>query len=228
VTMQIPERILVDGRPRRLLRDPLYRLLASRRMQIEPPDGRSTACHRRYVGTWEIVDGHLWLLTLSTMAGEELALEPDQRRRFLAAVPATDFPVRAHWFNDYLVIPLGRCLLGGNWNPVFEQNRIVRCRGGRVVRDHLLDGRRLIRRKLARQLATEEDARTHYFGRTDVDAFERRAFVERFIAEREAEADRGGTDDDWLDDWWPPELPGRPLPTGPRPWPPYSCTIISR
>lgn len=141
MTAQIPERIFIEGKPHWLHARPLDSLLAAREVEIEAPDSWTTACHRRYVGTWDIADGWLRLVSLSTYGVEELPLSDDGRASFLASVPSDGFPVRAEWFNGALRIPIGPKLVQGfaGWSSWFTKERVITCRQGRVVRDRDVD-----------------------------------------------------------------------------------------
>ena len=100
MTAQTPERIIIDGRPQALYEQPLYPLLASRRMDLkDDSSGFSTACHRRYLGTWEIRNGTLYLVHLNMVVPDEEPLTPQIRQRLFRAVPCTGFPIKADWFN---------------------------------------------------------------------------------------------------------------------------------
>ena len=93
MTAQTPERIIIDGRPRARYANPLYRLLASRRIDLkDPSSGFHTGCHRRYVGTWEIRNGTLYLVHLNMVVPDEEPLTPLIRQRLFRAVPCTGSP----------------------------------------------------------------------------------------------------------------------------------------
>jgi hypothetical protein len=141
MTAQIPERILIDGKPHWLHSRPLDRLLDECETEIAAPDGRTTACHRQYVGTWCIADGRLWLASLSTFGCEELPLSDSMRAWFLRLMPADGFPVPAEWFNGCLRIPTGPRLVCGvhGWSSWFTEERVITCRRGTVVRDRKVD-----------------------------------------------------------------------------------------
>ena len=131
MTAQTPERIIIDGRPHALYAKPLYRLLASRRMDlIDDSSGFSTACHRRYVGTWEIRNGTLYLVHLNMVVPDEEPLTPLIRQRLFRAVPCTGFPIKADWFNGQLRIPIGPTLVQGfqGWSSWYTRERVITCR----------------------------------------------------------------------------------------------------
>lgn len=202
MTAQTPERIIIDGRARALYEQPLYRLLASRRMDlIDREMGYTSACHRRYVGTWEIRNGRLYLVHLNHMTPFEEPLSTGMRRRLLRAVPCADFPIEAHWFNGRLRFAIGRCMINSphGWSHWFERERVITVRGGKVVRDREVDTGAILERCLAR--------------RPDV----RAQFVE-------AGADPSAPinwfeddEDDWTLDWWPSDYPRPDAATAPSP-----------
>jgi hypothetical protein len=141
MTAQIPERILIDGKPHWLHAQPLDRLLAESKTEIAAPEASTTACHRQYVGTWGIADGRLWLVALSTFGREERPLSDAMRSWLLRLVPADRFPVCAEWFNGHLRIPIGPRLVRGfhGWSSWFTRERVITCRQGRVHRDREVD-----------------------------------------------------------------------------------------
>jgi hypothetical protein len=190
MTAQIPERILIDGKPHWLYAEPLYHLLDAHKVEMAAPDCLwTTACYRQYVGTWGISEGRLWLVALSTYGCEELPLSDTMRTWFLRLASAGGFPVCAEWFDGCLRIPTGPRLMRGfhGWSSWFTKERVVSCRQGRVVRDREVD-----------TLAMLEWALRRYEG----------------LKQRlEPEDTPGGplawiTDDDYdhlRGDWWPPE-----------------------
>jgi hypothetical protein len=192
MTTQIPERIIVDGKPHWLYAQPLYRLLASRRTEIAAPEARTTACHRQYVGTWQIVEGRLWLVALSTFGYEELPLSDAMRTWFLRLVPADGFPVCAQWFNGCLRIPIGPRLVQGfhGWSSWFTRERVMTCRQGKVVRDREVDTLAMLERALHRSERLKQD----------LDPEDTPGGPLAWISEDE-------NDDDFehlRGDWWPP------------------------
>ncbi len=153
MTSQVPERFMIDGKPHWLHADPLYRLLASRRTRIVAPDGKTTACHRQYIGTWDIADGMLRLVTLCTYGADELPISDDMRAWFLKLVPATGFPASATWFSGSLQIPIGPQLVRGfhGWSSWYTRLRVITIRKGRVVRDREVDTLSILVWRLRRQ-----------------------------------------------------------------------------
>lgn len=147
MTAQCPERIILDGRPRAFYGTPLYRLLASRRLSLENCDvGWSTGCYRGYLGTWEVIDGRLYLVHLNTMWPREGPLPEDLRSRLLRAMPARDFPVFAAWFHGRVRIELGRRLVYSHhgFSHWFERERVMTFKAGHLVRDREVDTHRIL------------------------------------------------------------------------------------
>jgi len=141
MTAQTPERILINGKPHWLHAKPLYRLLAKRKAKILAPEGWTTACRRQYVGTWDVIDGRLWLVGLNTYGAQELPLSDAMQTWFLRLVPTNEFPVWADWFSGCLRIPVGPRLVQGfhGWSSWFARERVITCRKGRIVRDREVD-----------------------------------------------------------------------------------------
>ena len=199
MTAQIPERILVDGKPHWLYATPLEHLLDRRGAEIAAPDGRTTACHRQYVGTRSIVDGRLWLAALSTFGCEELPLSDAMRAWFLRLVPADQFPVAAEWFNGHLRIPTGPRLVAGfhGWSSWFTKERVITCRHGSVVRDREVDTLAMLERALRRSERLKQA----------LDPDDTPGGPLAWITDNDHEHLHG--------DWWPPEwTEGHPPPLG--------------
>ncbi len=86
----------------------------------------STACWRRYVGTWEVRGGRLYLTGVVgcyEMRGAE--------------------PILAEWFSGLLHIPRGELLkyIHMGFESVYEQDLYVRIEGGVVVESWTVDNR---------------------------------------------------------------------------------------
>lgn len=188
MTVQVPERILLDGKPHHLFANPLYRLLASRRTEITAPEVWTTACHRQYVGTWKVADGQLWLAGLSTYGDEERPLSDAMRTWFLRLVPTDRFPVLAEWFNGRLRIPIGPCVVQGatGWSSWFTRERVITCRQGRVVRDREVDTLAMLEWALRRDAVLKQN----------LDPEDTPGGPRAWITEDDYEHLHG--------DWWPP------------------------
>lgn len=189
MTAQIPERMLLDGKPHWLYSEPLYRLLASIRTKITAPDGRTTACPRQYVGTWDIVGDRLRLVCLSTYGFEESPLSDAMRVRFLRLASASEFPVHAEWFDGRLRIPTGPRLVCGfhGWSSWFTRERVITCRKGRVVRDREVDTLAMLEWALRRRPDLKRN----------LDPEDTPGGPRAWIADDDYDHLRG--------DWWPPE-----------------------
>ena len=101
---------------------------------IDDSLGFSTACHRRYIGTWEISDGTLYLLHLNMMVPDEEPMSSTIRERLFRVVPATSFPIKAQWFNGKLRIAM-----------LFGQGQLAASgKHGHIVNDRMIGGFALI------------------------------------------------------------------------------------
>ncbi len=129
MTAQIPETLLIDGRPRSMRTEPLndYFALADVHPRFEPS---CTALWRGYVGDWEITGNRLYLRRID-------ARYADGREARLADF-FPDHPERvfAHWYTGTLRIPEGRMLeyVHGGYGSRFERDRLIRVERG-VVQD---------------------------------------------------------------------------------------------
>ena len=147
MTAQTPERIIVDGRPRRLNARPLDRLAEDRGLDLADPKGWSTANYRGYVGTWELRDGRLILVHLC-WAGHlgEVPISDDLRRRLFQAAQCDGFPIPAHWFDGVIRLATGRRLIYSHhgWSHWFERERVIHFLAGKVIRDREVDTRAIL------------------------------------------------------------------------------------
>lgn len=197
MTAQTPERLILDGRPRAIHAEPLYRLLTSRRMTLENKDeGYSTACWRGYCGTWKINQGRLFLVHVNTMWPNERPLPADLRARLLRAMPARDFPVHATWFNGKIRIPLGRRLVYSHhgWGSWYERERVMTFKGGELLRDREVDTRAILEWWLKRnpQAANRLDSTQE---------------PDDGIPGPLSWFDTSDDEEDWQADWWPADYP---------------------
>lgn len=92
-----------------------------------------TALWRGYVGTWEIVDGRLYLV--------ELHGELEDGRTASVATIFPDFPERvfAHWYSGTIRIPQGRMLeyVHMGYGSVYEQDLLLEINRGVLQRTHV-------------------------------------------------------------------------------------------
>lgn len=158
MTTQMPERIILDGKPQFLYADPLDQLLIKRRIRITAPDGLTSACHRQYIGTWDLEYGMLRLAGLCTYGVEELPLAETMQKRVLRLLRTDRFPVPATWFNGPLRIPIGPMLVRGfhGWSHWFTRERVITCRAGVVVRDREVDTLAMLELALERRKGLRE------------------------------------------------------------------------
>ena len=94
--------------------------------QPEDPTFFHTACWRRYLGTWEIRDGHFYLVKLEGV----VALEEGS-------------PLFADWFTGTLRIPKGKRLhyVHMGFGSVYEEEIHVKIENGVVVEKKVIDNR---------------------------------------------------------------------------------------
>lgn len=128
MTAQIPETLLIDGRPRSMCTEPLndYFALSGVRSGFEIS---CTALWRGYVGHWEITHDRLYLLRID-------ACYPDGREAKLTDLfPEHPDRVFAHWYSGTLRIPEGRRLhyVHGGYGSTFERDRLIRVERGAVL-----------------------------------------------------------------------------------------------
>lgn len=129
MTAQIPEILIHQGQTFRLAAEPLRPWLSRRRHRHITFQPRTTACWRRYVGTWDIVGDKLCLVHISARFpdGTEVKLEdlfPDQPDR-----------VFAEWVSGELRCPTGALLgyLHAGYMSVYEQDLFLQFEKGVLV-----------------------------------------------------------------------------------------------
>lgn len=134
-TAQIPDSILVDGKPGALFAEPLNPLLDDpavlRRVQPHLRTGCS-ANWRGYVAAWEIRDARLWLVEV-----EEGGCRDGGRKIPLATfVAGAKSPLEASWFSGVLTIPQGKQVryVHMGYLSEYESYLVVHVEKGRITR----------------------------------------------------------------------------------------------
>lgn len=136
MTAQIPERLILDGEETSMTFCPSLPEGHPRVVAVDPDlaalDDLSkyllytTACWRQYQGTWELKDGHFYLIGLHgrlQLIGEE--------------------PLLADWFTGVIRIPRGNMLhyVHMGFGSVYEQELHIKIERGVVVKRSLIDNR---------------------------------------------------------------------------------------
>lgn len=132
MTAQIGETLILDGEEVCMNCTPHLPIGDLRLVEIEEKDvvGHgicfSTACWRRYIGTWEIRDDRLYL---NSIAG-----------RFKLI---TDRPIFAEWFSGVIIIPQGKMLKYVHmwFGEIYEQHLYIKIENGQVVSKLTIDNR---------------------------------------------------------------------------------------
>lgn len=135
MTAQIPEQLILDGEETSMAfcpdlpeGDPRIEERRLERLPIDAPDAvlGSTACWRRYQGTWEIRDGRFYLV--------------DIRGCFRLR---EGVPILADWFSGILRVPRGEMLqyVHMGFGSVYEQEVHIKIEEGLVVATRVIDNR---------------------------------------------------------------------------------------
>lgn len=134
MTAQALERLIFEGSEHSMCSLPLgdfFRLGGKR------PDFRwpHTGCRRGYIGTWEVIDGRLYLIQLQgwLKSGEDASLE--------TVFPGYGGQVFAHWFTDTIRLPQGKRLKGTytgggsiiNAPRIYEKDLLLRFNKGKLI-----------------------------------------------------------------------------------------------
>ncbi len=128
MTAQIAERLRYRGEEMALCANPLddYFDLGG---QKPPFVASSTALWRGYVGSWEIVDGRLYLVALEGL------LEDGSEASLASVFPQFPERVFAHWYSGTLRVPQGRQLLyvHAGYNSRYERDLLLEVERGVVT-----------------------------------------------------------------------------------------------
>jgi hypothetical protein len=132
MTAQTPERLLYDGQEAPLCTEPLedFFALTGDRPQLQIA---STACWRRYEGSWEITDGRLYLIGIegTLINGQPLTLQ--------AIFPGCGERVFAHWYRGEMRVPRGPRLryVHGGYASTYAYDLLITIESGVVVKTWL-------------------------------------------------------------------------------------------
>lgn len=128
MTAQMPERLIFEGHEHSMCSEPLgdFFGLGGSRPEFRAPH---TACWRGYVGTWEIIDGRLYLTELKgwLKSGDEATLE--------TVFPGYGERVFAHWFTDTVRLPQGKQLkyVHMGYGSTYERDLLLRFSKGELI-----------------------------------------------------------------------------------------------
>jgi len=129
MTAQIAEKLIYEGEKLSMCTTPLSDYFAFGGLSPLFDALRCTALWRGYVGTWEIVDGRLYLIELHG------ALESGGDASVATVFP--DFPDRvfAHWYSGTIRIPQGKLLeyVHMGYSSTYERDLFLDLERGVVV-----------------------------------------------------------------------------------------------
>lgn len=126
MTIQAPETIWFNGVEHRTMARPLSPLLQLMPQKLRPEfygqNSILSACHRGYIGTWEILSDHLYLVGLEDIAIPAV-FESCQARAY------------AHWVNGFLPLwSMGEgCSVGANLALEVRRGKVIRAVSGSEV-----------------------------------------------------------------------------------------------
>lgn len=101
----------------------------------------NTACHRGYVGSWEISGGELYLKSVSRAKWSEANSDPVEKEIFGKLFPKATSPLRADWFTGVISIPRGKILRYEGFTEIREKEELLTFKEGRLVNTRELDRR---------------------------------------------------------------------------------------
>jgi len=129
MTVQVREKLILNGEITTMETTPVIPAKDRRIAVVDIPEHSiavTSACWRKYRGTWEVSDGRFYLVEIEGM--------------YLIKDGA---PVLADWFTGELVIPVGTVLEGmrRGSRQVHEQDMIISVKEGIVTGTQLRDNR---------------------------------------------------------------------------------------
>jgi hypothetical protein len=133
MTAQVREDLLYEGKQLSMCSTPLKDFLTMN--GIRPPFARmTTACHRNYVGKWEITDNRLYLI------GIDATLSDGSPASVATIFPDSPDRVFANWYTGTLRIPEGDRLyyFHGGFASVYERDLFLDITEGVVVDTRLV------------------------------------------------------------------------------------------
>lgn len=130
MTAQIPEKLIFEGEKVSMSFCPPLPKSHHRVIELDDLERMdsdlisSTACWRRYIGTWEIKNGYFYLVHLQ---GQYKMINTE--------------PIFADWFSGEIEIPQGKLLeyVHREFGSVYEQEIHVVIKSGKVIRSYLID-----------------------------------------------------------------------------------------
>jgi hypothetical protein len=139
-TAQRGERLIYQGKTNRLATLPLEPYLKKHNLrlsQVSPPKKymMRTSCWRGYVGTWQIKDGHLWLVSAEHVDGTQVQLT----KVFTNQAP----PIKATWYSGTLHVTQGKMLryVHGRFASKFERNIYIKIKEGKVISEEVQENK---------------------------------------------------------------------------------------
>ena len=132
MTAQIPETILFRGERVAMLDTPLSQYLNVARVQLAAQKV-SSALWRRYVGSWAVSGGRLYLVGLQGTLSDGSALTLEH------LFPGFSDRVFAHWFSGRLRLPQGKLLkyVHAGFASTYERDLILRIDQGVLVSEKM-------------------------------------------------------------------------------------------
>ncbi len=129
MTVQVQEKLILNGEMGTMENTPAIPAKDRRIAVVDVPEHSiavTSACWRKYRGTWEVTDGRLYLVEIEGM--------------YMIRGKA---PVLADWFTGELVIPQGSVLEGvrRGSRQVHEQDLLIGVENGVVVKTQIRNNR---------------------------------------------------------------------------------------
>lgn len=132
MTAQFPERLICYGEEMNMYSEPLSNYLIEKELEAAFV-AECSALWRGYLGTWEIIDGKLFLVSLTgnLSTGAEASIS--------SIFPETSDKVFANWYSGDLKIPRGDLVeyIHMGFDSKFESELVVKILSGYVVATRL-------------------------------------------------------------------------------------------
>ena len=136
MTIQAGDILSYNGEKKTIATEPLKSYLETR--SYVSFIFKSTALVRGYIGTWEIKNNQLYLISL-------LGFVDNNKKVYLSYLFPNKTEVFANWFSGNIRIPEGELLnkINLGYASVFEKDRILNIKEGILISETLIDNTKL-------------------------------------------------------------------------------------
>ena len=140
-TAQFSERLLYKGKICGLTVLPLEEYFDANHPRPKELRATSTGCYRGYVGTWEVKDRTLYLISLGRFRGSRRPMEEIPLSLIFEDRKA---PIKADWYTGVLRVRQGKLLryVHMRFDSVYEKDLYIVVKRGIIISELLVDNKR--------------------------------------------------------------------------------------